>query len=93
MRRLLRRLVSRPGGPRDKPGVTGCERGVRLRSTQRVIQHHAHRHRALGGEIGQVGRDQLPRDIPGGIAGEIMHALDQSIAGQHQPPEPRGIVA
>ena len=56
---------------------------------QRIIQQHRLRPRALGGQIGQIDRDQLPRDIRGRIVGQEMHPLDQRIGGDDESPPSR----
>ena len=47
---------------------------------------------ALGGKIGQVHRTQLPADALGRVGGEIVHALDNGIVGQHQIAEHGNVI-
>ena len=54
-----------------------------------ITEQHAQRLRALGREIGQVHRDQLPGDIGRIGVGQKMDALDHHVVRHHQlvPPE------
>src|SRR5205085_9033495 len=43
-----------------------------------------HRPGALGGEIGEVHRHQLPGDVARRVGGEEMHPLDQHVVGKDE---------
>src|SRR3546814_9229360 len=43
--------------------------------------------------IGQVHRDELPRDVLRGLVGQEMDALDDHVVREHQPFEQRRIVS
>ena len=49
---------------------------------QRIIEHTAHRPRALGREVRQIDRRQLPANVGRRVGGEIMNALDDRVAGE-----------
>jgi len=78
-----------PGQRRRQPVH---ERRVPRRIAERIAEQHAFRSGALGGEIGEVHRHQLPRDIGRRIGGQIVDALDDHVMRQHQIAEHRRIV-
>ncbi|MGY4193005.1 hypothetical protein ACVIM9_002346 [Bradyrhizobium sp. USDA 4520] len=54
-----------------------------LGAAQRQRQHEARRHRALGGDVGEVHPQRLARQRVGRIIAEEMHALDDGVRGDH----------
>ena len=60
------------------------ERLVPAFVAQGEAEQHAQRPRALGGEVGEVHRDQLPGDVRRRVAGQIVDALDDHVVGQNQ---------
>ena len=52
---------------------------------QAIAHQHAHRCGTLGGKVGQIDRNQLPRDIVGRITGQEMDMLDDHVVRQHKP--------
>ena len=59
---------------------------------QAIAEQHAERRGSLRREIGQVDRDELPRDILRCLVGQEMDALDEHVVREHQPLPDRCIV-
>ena len=71
------------GGRAPCPSPSAKARSQSL-VAERVAEQHADRPRALGGEVGQVHRDQLPGDVAGRIVGQIVDALDDHVVGEDE---------
>ena len=68
-------MVEHFGQPIEEAGVPVA---------QHEAQQHAHRLRALGGEVGQIAGHQFPRDIGRISIGAEMHAFHHHVMRQHQ---------
>ena len=69
---------------RERRGEAVERRPGPSRVAEGEAEQHAQRPRALGGEIGEIHRDQLPGDVAGGSSGRIMDALDDHVVGEDQ---------
>ena len=51
---------------------------------EREAEQRAERPGALGGEVGEIHRDQLPGDVAGRVVRQIVDALDEHVVGEDE---------